>query len=70
MRDIVFTVVGKWNYELQEGTRKVNNFLEENEDYEIKSVTPLTRPGNNEDAFTGMVFVLSEKKIKRIKENK
>lgn len=70
MQDIVFTVVGKWAYELQEGTQKVNNFLKENEDYEVKSVTPITRPGNGGDAFTGMIFVLSERRIKRVKESK
>lgn len=70
MRDIVFTVVGRWAYELQEGTQKVNKFLQDNEDYEVKSITPITRPGNDENSFTGMIFVLSERKIKRIKENK
>lgn len=70
MQDIVFVVVGRRLYEFQEEIKKLNKFLKENEDYEIKSVTPIASIPGNRDDFTGMTFVLSERRIKRIKEVK
>ena len=61
MPDKIFTVLGKWMYDIDEKIKRVNDFLEKNENYEIKSVTKIIKPEGKVESFTGVIIVAGEK---------
>lgn len=63
MPDKIFSIVSKYQYEMDTGVRDVNAFLKENSNYEVKSVTPIMKTEDKSyGAFSGVVIVVGEKK--------
>ncbi|MCM1324308.1 MAG: hypothetical protein NC218_09105 [Acetobacter sp.] len=63
MPDKVFTVLGKYEYDMDSHMRDVNAFLTNNPNYEVKSVTQVVKPeGKSYGAYAGVVIVVGERK--------
>ena len=63
MPDKIFSVVSKYQYEMDNEIKKVNAFLKDNPNYEVKSVTPIMKTEDKSyGAFSGVIIVVGEKK--------
>lgn len=61
----IFSVLGSEKQDIERKISEINNFLYENPNYEVKSVTGITKasPFVN-GSFTGAIIVLTERKNK------
>ena len=58
MPDKIFLCIGKYEYEIENGIKKVNDFLSSNPKYEVKSVTEVRSSHTNSLTYTGAIIVV------------